>query len=113
MVNLTNDAWFGRTSEPALHLQLAAARSVETRRAMVRSTNTGISAFIDPAGRILDATDLDHAETRVRSVPLMRLTSFHGVTARSLYWGAILWALLLLLGDLLRTAPRQRRRGRR
>jgi apolipoprotein N-acyltransferase len=107
MVNITNDAWFGKSGEPALHLQLAAARSVEARRPMVRSTNTGISAFIDPAGRILDPTSLTQAEYRTRDVPLLTLPSWHGLTAKSLYWLAILWSSLLLLGDLVLVAPRR------
>jgi apolipoprotein N-acyltransferase len=52
LVNLTNDAWFGDTSEPWEHLALAVYRSVETRAPMVRAVNTGVSAFIDPAGAV-------------------------------------------------------------
>ena len=50
-VNLTNDAWFGQTAEPEHHLQLAQLRTVEYRRWLVRSTNPGISVFIDSMGR--------------------------------------------------------------
>lgn len=56
LINLTNDAWFGRTNEPRIHLALATFRAVEQRRFLVRATNTGISAIIDPAGRILQET---------------------------------------------------------
>ena len=52
LVNISNDAWFGDTSAPHQHLQLAALRAIEQGRYLVRSTNTGISAFIDPLGRI-------------------------------------------------------------
>lgn len=52
LVNVSNDAWFGETSAPFQHLQLAALRSVEQGRWTVRSTNTGLSAIIDPLGRI-------------------------------------------------------------
>jgi apolipoprotein N-acyltransferase len=52
LVNLTNDAWFGRTSEPYEHLALAVFRAVEHRVDLVRSVNTGVSAFIDAAGRV-------------------------------------------------------------
>lgn len=53
LVNLTNDAWFGETAEPALHLALSKARAIELRLYLVRSTTTGISAFIDPLGRVM------------------------------------------------------------
>ncbi len=52
LVNISNDAWFGDTSAPHQHLRLASLRAIEQGRHMVRSTNTGISAFIDPLGRV-------------------------------------------------------------
>lgn len=55
-VNLTNDAWFGKTAEPAQHLGLAVFRAVEHRKPMVRSVNTGVSVYIDPTGRAHDKT---------------------------------------------------------
>jgi apolipoprotein N-acyltransferase len=56
-VNITNDAWFGRTAEPHQHLALAVFRSVEHRLEMVRAVNTGVSAHIDAAGRVLAETE--------------------------------------------------------
>jgi apolipoprotein N-acyltransferase len=62
-VNITNDAWFGRTAEPHQHLALAVFRSVEHRLEMVRAVNTGVSAHIDAAGRVLEQTEsVDPAE---------------------------------------------------
>ncbi|HSY41172.1 MAG TPA: apolipoprotein N-acyltransferase [Polyangia bacterium] len=55
-VNITNDAWFGRTAEPYQHLALAVFRAVEHRLEMVRAVNTCVSAHIDAAGRVLQAT---------------------------------------------------------
>lgn len=52
LVNASNDAWFGDSLAPHQHLQMAQMRAIETGRPMVRSTNTGISAFIDDKGRI-------------------------------------------------------------
>jgi apolipoprotein N-acyltransferase len=52
LVNMTNDAWFGDTHEPHIHLALGALRAVEHRRWLVRATNTGVSAFVDPVGRV-------------------------------------------------------------
>ena len=56
--NLTNDAWFGKTHESGQHLGLAVLRSIEHRKAMVRAVNTGISAYIDPNGRVGERTEL-------------------------------------------------------
>lgn len=52
IINISNDAWFGRSSGPRQHLNLAAYRAIETGLPMVRSTPTGISALIDPWGRV-------------------------------------------------------------
>jgi apolipoprotein N-acyltransferase len=56
-INITNDAWFGRTAEPHQHLALAVFRSVEHRLEMVRAVNTGVSAHIDAAGRVVARTE--------------------------------------------------------
>ena len=109
MVNVTNDAWFGKTHEPALHLQLAAARSIETRKSLVRSTNTGISAFIDPLGQIHDPTSLEDAEIRVREIPLLQIPTLYGYPAQLLFWLCNLWVVILLLGELVKAAPRRAR----
>ncbi len=63
LLNISNDAWFGRTSAPRQHLHQAVLRSLEQKRWILRGTNTGISAFISPQGRIEAASDLFQAQT--------------------------------------------------
>lgn len=58
LANITNDAWFGRTSAPYQHLSFAAFRAVETRTPMVRAANTGVTAIIDQNGHISTMTGL-------------------------------------------------------
>jgi apolipoprotein N-acyltransferase len=53
LVNLTSDAWFGRSNVAALHLALSKMRAIEHRRFLVRAANDGVSAVVDPAGRVV------------------------------------------------------------
>jgi len=58
LVNITNDAWFGRTAASRQHFSALALRAVENRRPIVRAANTGISGFVDSRGRILVDSEL-------------------------------------------------------
>ncbi len=53
LVNLTNDAWYERASMVYQHLDYSRYRAIENRRTMVRATNTGMTAIIDPVGRVV------------------------------------------------------------
>jgi apolipoprotein N-acyltransferase len=59
LVNITNDAWFGRTSAPRQHASHLVLRAIETRMGVARAANSGISEFVDPLGRAYAATELD------------------------------------------------------
>jgi apolipoprotein N-acyltransferase len=59
LVNITNDAWFGRTTAPYQHHAHVALRAVETRVGVIRSANTGISGYVDPLGRVRARTALE------------------------------------------------------
>jgi apolipoprotein N-acyltransferase len=70
MVTITNDAWFGRTSAPYQHLAQATLRSIENRIWLVRAANTGISAFVDPWGRIRKAGGIFTPEVLIEEIKL-------------------------------------------
>jgi apolipoprotein N-acyltransferase len=77
LVNVTNDAWYGTTSAPYQHLAMAAFRAVENRRYLVRAANTGITAVVDPRGRVLEPTRLFDTTVLVREVPLVAESTFY------------------------------------
>jgi apolipoprotein N-acyltransferase len=70
LVNITNDAWFGKTSAPYQHFEMSVVRAVENRAFLLRAANTGISAVVDPAGRVLKETMLFETTLLVDDVAL-------------------------------------------
>lgn len=70
LINVSNDAWFGDSLAPHQHLQIARMRAMESRRYMLRATNTGISAFIDHHGRLLQQTNWGETAVLHGWVPL-------------------------------------------
>ena len=93
IVNISNDAWFGRTSGPLQHLNLASYRAIETGLPVVRSTPTGVSAMIDPWGRVVGEQRLEPGESGVIDARLP------APAAATLYgrFGDLLFGLALLL----------------
>ena len=72
MINITNDAWYGKSSAPYQHFSMAVFRAVENRRTLVRSANTGVSGFIDPSGRIKIATPIFEEAVITMDVPMLQ-----------------------------------------
>jgi len=77
IANVSNDAWFGRTSGPLQHLNLASYRAIETGLPLARATPTGVSAMIDPWGRIIGDKRLDPGESGVIDARLPRPARDH------------------------------------
>jgi len=70
MLNMTNDAWFGRTSGPEQHLTMYPFRAIEHRISVVRAANTGVSAFIAPSGMIVRRLNLFERDVMTEGVSL-------------------------------------------
>jgi apolipoprotein N-acyltransferase len=58
LVNVSNDAWFGRSIGPQQHLQISQMRALETGRYMLRATNTGVTAIINERGEVLQTIEI-------------------------------------------------------
>jgi apolipoprotein N-acyltransferase len=102
LVNITNDAWFGTSPASYQHLAMVVFRAVENRLPIVRAANTGISAVIDPTGRLRQQTDLFvRTWIKARIAPAAAPTTFYThwgdlfaygcmlVTAAALVWGIV------------------------
>ena len=107
LLNITNDAWFGRSVAPWQHEAHMRLRAIETRAAVVRSANTGISSYIDPLGREHGATEL--------FVPAVRTYRVRTSDAKTLFLASgdwVGWASVLasaVLAVLAGLAARRRR----
>src|SRR5208283_2662568 len=107
LLNLTNDSWYGARAEPLQHLALAVFGSVEQRTGMVRAVNSGVSAFVDANGRVVQKTravdpylDPRPAESSLATLPLLEggHTIFTKVGDLFAYLCALATAFLLWRG---------------
>lgn len=118
LVNLTNDAWFGATAEPAQHLALAVFRSVELRLDLVRAVGTGVSAIIDATGRVRAKTPVVDPAVTPRAAPTTLLQTVALMPPRATVYARfgdvfgyanLGLVALLCLGALRRSAGRPKR----
>lgn len=93
---ITNDGWFGTTSGPSQHARMAVLRAVENRISIIRCANTGISSFIDPAGRVLKYAKLNTKNNLTSLLPLRNVTTLY--TQYGDWFGKLtVWMSLLLI----------------
>ncbi len=97
IANLTNDAWFGDTTEPWIHLAAATLRAVEHRRYLVRSTNSGVSAIVDPVGRVVAHTPPFEPAALLGEISWLRGRTPYEALGDMPYWLAAAVALGLSL----------------
>jgi apolipoprotein N-acyltransferase len=103
LVNITNDAWFGKTAAAYQHLSMAVLRAVENHVCLARAANTGISAFIDARGRLLWQSELFVPEAHALDLPWLP-----GGSLYTRIGDAFAWACVALAGLALILARRRR-----
>jgi apolipoprotein N-acyltransferase len=107
LVNITNDAWFGRSGAPYQHLAMAAIRAVENGSYLIRAANTGVTAIIAPTGEILGQTPIFTEATLTGTI---RLRQRHTPYVR--YGDVVAWGcLVFLVGYTLVLVGARRRVG--
>jgi apolipoprotein N-acyltransferase len=93
LINITNDAWFGPTSQPYQHLQIVRCRSIEAGLPLIRCTNYGISAVFDACGREICMIDMNTFGAVDFFIPKKTTAP----TPYSKYGDTIFWIMILLL----------------
>ena len=99
LLTISNDTWFGTSIGPMQHLQMAQMRALEAGRWMIRATNNGVSALIDPRGKITATVpQFQQAILRGSVVPMQGLTPY----LRWQSWPLMLFCALCLMAAVLR-----------
>ena len=97
LVNLSNDGWFGRTSEPVLHLRQASVRAIENRRYMIRTSNNGYSAILSPTGEVLARSGLFTRECVSGRVSLLDTRTIYSWFGDWIVYAALAVILAMLM----------------
>jgi apolipoprotein N-acyltransferase len=97
LVNITNDAWFGKTAAAYQHLSMAVLRAVEHHVCLARAANTGISAFIDGAGRLLWTSEINVPEAHAIELAWLPGGSLYTRIGDVFAWACVIIAGLALI----------------
>lgn len=103
IINVTNDAWFGKTGAPVQHFAISVFRAVENRRTLVRAANTGFSGFVEPSGKVTGMTALFEDAVISGKAPVLKTKSFY--TSHGDIFVGVCGAglILLILSKLLKS----------
>ncbi len=102
IVNITNDAWFGRTPGPFQHFNMAVFRAVENRKPVIRVANTGISGFISSNGEVMAKTELFEQKVLTRDFFTDTSWTFYSRFGDMFVYMCIIFMFVILI-DLRRT----------
>jgi len=103
LVTMTNDAWFGRSAAPSQHFAMVVFRSVENHLAFARAANTGISGFIDPFGRVVEATPIFTEQAVRATMQAWRPHTFYSRHGDVFAYSCVIICSLLCLFSYFRT----------
>ena len=93
LVNITNDSWFGDSNEPWIHLALAQFRAVEHHRYLVRATNSGVSAVVDPLGRVVTRSGVFERASLHAEVAMLQGATVYQMAGDWPGWLGLAWTL--------------------
>jgi apolipoprotein N-acyltransferase len=97
LTSITNDAWFGWSSAPYQHFEQAAMRAIEQGRYLARSANTGISAIVDPYGRVIARSAMFQPDVIVGDVRLLSGFTVYARIGDVFAWASVALTLLTIV----------------
>ena len=102
LLNVTNDGWFGETPGPFQHFQQARVRAVENGMPLIRGANTGISAFVDPFGRVVRGLDYNQKGVIDSTMSSVKVPFWNASERRFYFW--LLICLMFVIALISRTS---------
>jgi apolipoprotein N-acyltransferase len=105
LTTITNDAWYGESSAPYQHFEMAAMRAIEQGRYLVRAANTGITGIVDPYGRVLARTALGQTTVVVGEARFVQARTLYATMGDRVAHGAIILTMLALAASFRRPWP--------
>jgi apolipoprotein N-acyltransferase len=102
LVNLTNDAWYGKSVGPWQHLRLAQSRAIETRRSLLRVTNTGVTSLVNAKGELVKSLPMFTAAVMQTDVEILNGETYYVRFGDWFAWGMTAIAISLMLFHLKR-----------
>jgi len=102
LVNITNDAWYGKSSAPYQHFSMSVFRAVENRRSIIRAANTGISGFIDPSGSVIETTQIFEDSVITQKVPILQVETLYSRYGDVFAMACLGWSVFFILLRLLK-----------
>ena len=103
LVNLTNDAWYGKSVGPWQHLRLAQSRAIETRRSLLRVTNTGVTSLVNAKGEVVKLLPMFTAAVMQTEVDVLNETTYYVRFGDWFAWAMTLATLALILSHAKRS----------
>jgi apolipoprotein N-acyltransferase len=107
LVNLTNDAWYGKSVGPWQHLWLAQSRAIETRRTLLRVTNTGVTSLVNAKGEVVKTLPMFTAATLQTDVEILDGETYYVRFGDWFAWGLTILAAGIALFRLKQAVKRE------
>ena len=103
LVNLTNDAWYGKTVGPWQHLWLAQSRAIETRRSLLRVTNTGVTSLVNAKGELVQTLPMFSAGAMQSDIDILNGETYYVRFGDWFAWGLTIVTFVIVLIFLRRS----------
>jgi apolipoprotein N-acyltransferase len=103
LTTITNDAWYGNSSAPYQHFELASMRAIEQGRYLARSANTGITGIVDPYGRVVTRSGLFEEVGLVGDVRLLTGRTIYAQVGDVIAYAAMALTVLAIVAIVRRS----------